>query len=415
MCGIMAYIGQQEAYPIVIEGLKKLEYRGYDSAGIAIMNGTLSLHKKEGKVGQLEQFIIGKKVNGTVALGHTRWATHGLPNDTNAHPHTSNDRRLVMVHNGIIENYQCLKNQLENLGYNFQSDTDTEVLVQYIDWYQSTHQLSLSEAVRQMMQIIEGSYALVLLDTYDPDKLVLAKKDNPLAIGLGKDGLFIASDAGPIGSHTQEIVYLKDGEIAELNTRGSYQIRNIDNEQIIPEIMKINKSAEIYRKNGFDSYMLKEIFEQPTTIANSIADRIDLLKYNIVLPAVDDHKRIFREAQKVTIVACGTSFNAGRIGEYFLESVAGIPVEVEYASEFRYRSPIIQENEIVMAISQSGETADTLAALKLANRKGAFTYSLVNTKGSSIDRLSDVVSYINVGPEISVASTKAFTGQVCLT
>lgn len=410
----MAYIGKKEAYPIIIEGLKKLEYRGYDSAGVAIMNGSLSLYKKEGKVAQLEDFVFGQKTNGNIALGHTRWATHGIPNDINSHPHTSQSGRLVLVHNGIIENYQALKNHLNLKGYTFQSETDTEVLVQYIEWYQTQYQLSLKEAVRRVLGDVKGAYAIVVLDTTNPEEIIIAKHDSPLAIGIAKDGFYVASDADPISPYTNTIVYLNDGEIARLNLKNSYEIIDLDNQEVVANITKIAQNKSDYEKGDYDSFMLKEIHQQTQTISDCLNGRIDVVNNEISLSAIDDHKRIFKDTQRIIIVGCGTSWHASLIGEYLIESLAGISVEVEYASEFRYRQPIIHENDVVIAISQSGETADTLAAIKLANEKGALTYGIVNKEGSTIARITDLVSYIKVGTEIGVASTKAFTGQVSI-
>ncbi len=414
MCGIMGYIGRKDGYPMVIDGLKKLEYRGYDSAGVAIMNGTLSLYKKQGKVNQLEQYIHNQKTNGNIALGHTRWATHGVPNDSNAHPHTSESGRIVMVHNGIIENYGALKSFLVTKGFTFQSDTDSEVLVQYIEWYQITYKLTLKEAVRRALGDVDGSYAIVVLDSLNPDSVIVAKQDNPLVLGIGVDEIYIASDASPISTYTQEVIYLQDGDCAQLFDDGTYTIFDLENNTVEPSITTVKCSNDNYSLEEYDSYMLKEIFQQPESVKACISPRIDLDNYEIVIPEIDNHKRIFANANKITIIGCGTSWHAGLIGEYLIESLADTCVEVEYASEFRYRSPIIRENDIVIAISQSGETADTLAALKLANEKGAFTYSLVNTEGSTIARHSDAVSYLSVGIEIGVASTKAFTAQVSL-
>lgn len=414
MCGIMGYIGQNDGYPVVIDGLKKLEYRGYDSAGVAIMNGSLSLYKKQGKVKQLEAFTQGKKTNGNIALGHTRWATHGEPSDDNAHPHTSQTGRLVMVHNGIIENYDSLKSFLHTVGYSFQSETDSEVLVQYIEWYQQTYSLVLAEAVRRALGDVEGSYAIMVLDTYRPDRVIIAKQDNPLVFGQANGAFYIASDASPISTYTQEVIYLNDGEMAELTDTGDFQIYDMHNNTLEPEVTVVASADNNYDLDGFDSYMLKEIFEQPNSVRACIGDRLDLDATEITIPEIDEHKRIFTKANRIIILGCGTSWHAGLIGEYLIEAIAHTNVEVEYASEFRYKTPIINENDVVIAISQSGETADTLAALKLANEKGAFTYSLVNTPGSTIARTSDIVSYLNVGVEIGVASTKAFTAQVTL-
>lgn len=414
MCGIMAYIGNKEAYPIIMDGLKKMEYRGYDSAGVAIMNGSLSLLKKEGKVKFLEDFAIGQKTNGNLALGHTRWATHGVPSDANAHPHKSQSGRLVMVHNGIIENYQNLKYFLLARGYKFKSETDSEVLVQYIEWYQINFELSLKEATRMALGSIEGSYAIVIMDTEDPDTLVVAKNDNPLAIGLAGDGFYIASDPGPISTYTKDVLFLQDLQVATLSSDGYYEVYNLENELQDLPVKEVERQTATYEKGEFDSFMLKEIYCQPDTIRGCLDGRLDFAQGEIILPAVSTNANRFRNANRIVIVACGTSWHAGLIGEYLIESLAKVPVEVEYASEFRYREPILQQGDIVIAISQSGETADTLAAIKLANEKGAFTYSLVNAAESTIARHSSAVSLINVGREIGVASTKAFTGQVSL-
>ncbi len=414
MCGIMGYIGKKDGYPIVIEGLKKLEYRGYDSAGVAIMNGSLSLYKKQGKVRELENYIHTQKTNGNIALGHTRWATHGEPNDTNAHPHLSETGRIALVHNGIIENYATLKSFLTSKGYTFKSDTDSEVLVQYIAWYQSTYSLDLNEAVRRALGDVEGTYAIVVLDTLKPNGVIVAKKDNPLVFGLNEGEFYIASDASPISNFTQEVIYLKDGTYAELFDNGTYEVYDLEKKSIDPELTTIQSSKDNYSLDGYDSYMLKEIHEQAQTLEANMEQRIDLEEGEIRIPEIDEHKRIFNSANKIILLGCGTSWHAALIGKYIIESLCDIPVEVDYASEFRYRNPIIRENDIVIPISQSGETADTLAALKLANEKGAFTYSLVNTVGSTIARNSDIVSYLKVGVEIGVASTKAFTAQVNL-
>ncbi len=408
----MGYIGNKEAYPIVIEGLKKLEYRGYDSAGVAIMNGSLSLYKKEGKVKNLEQYVHSQKNNGNIALGHTRWATHGVPNDSNAHPHTSQSGRLVMVHNGIIENYNTLKSFLVTKGYTFSSDTDSEVLIQYIEWYQKSYFLTIDEAVRRALGDVQGSYAIVVLDTEKPQNVIVAKRDNPLVIGIRENEFYIASDVSPIGQYTQNVIYLEDNQIGILSDNGSCKIFNLEGKECEKQITTILFEEDDYTKDGYDSYMLKEIFQQPLSLKASMRNRIKDNKINI--KALKQYKRVFKNANRIIIIGCGTSWHAGLIGEHLLESFAHIPTEVEYASEFRYRDPIIKENDLVIAISQSGETADTLAALKLANAKGAFTYSLVNTEGSTIARISDAVSYLNAGIEIGVASTKAFTSQVTL-
>jgi len=410
----MGFIGKNDGYPVVIDGLKKLEYRGYDSAGVAIMNGCLSLYKKKGKVNELQAYVNYRKTNGNIAFGHTRWATHGVPNDTNAHPHMSHNQRLTMVHNGIIENYNSLKKFLISEGHIFKSQTDSEVLVQYIEWYQEKYSLDLKNAVSRALSDVEGSYAIMILDTKCPNKIVIAKDNNPLIFGSNSNEFYIASDSGPLSKYTQEVIYMQDGEIAELCDNGDFQLFDRNFNTIDPEFTTITSSNDNYDLNGFDSYMLKEIFEQPLSIQACIKNRINNFSDEIVIPEIDNHKRVFSNANRIVIVGCGTSWHAGLIGEYLIESLAKINVEVEYASEFRYRSPIINNNDVVIAISQSGETADTLAALKLANEKGAFTYSLVNTYGSTIARNSDIVSYINAGIEIGVASTKAFTAQVTL-
>ncbi len=412
MCGIMAYIGKEQAYPIVIDGLKKLEYRGYDSTGVAIMNGSLSVYKKKGKVSDLQSYIGIQKKNGYVAMGHTRWATHGIANDVNAHPHLSKDQRLVMVHNGIIENHNQLKSHLSSQGYHFVSDTDSEVLLQHIEWYRATFSICLLEAVRRALGDVQGSYALVIMDTYDPENIVVAKKDTPLAIGLCTSGFYCASDASAIPCNIEDIMFLEDGNIGLLNLHGSRTIINLDNEEISIELSKLNRDDEVYDKGAYDTYMLKEIFSQPETIRRCIEGRNTLAIDGLYLQELSEHLQRLSDINRVIITGCGTSWHAGLIGEYMIEDIARISVEVEYASEFRYRNPIITDKDLVIAISQSGETADTLAALQLAKEKGALTYSIVNRRNSSIGRLSNIESNIRTGIEIGVASTKAFTGQV---
>ncbi len=412
MCGIMAYIGKEQAYPIVIEGLKKLEYRGYDSTGVAVMNGSLSVYKKKGKVSDLESFIGIQKKNGYIAMGHTRWATHGVANDVNAHPHLSKDHRLVMVHNGIIENYNELKNHLLSQDFTFESDTDSEVLLQHIEWYRSSFSLSLIEAVRRGLGDVRGSYAMVIMDTLDPEKIVVAKKDTPLAIGMCTSGFYCASDASAIPCKVEDILFLQDGNIAQLDINGSHTIIDLENEEISVALSKLHRDEETYDKGDYDTYMLKEIFSQPRTIEACILDRNELPSDGIILNEITPYIDRISKVKRVIIIGCGTSWHAGLIGEYMMESMAQIPVEVEYASEFRYRNPIIMETDLVIAISQSGETADTLAALQLAKEKGALTYCIVNRENSSIARESNIESNIRTGIEIGVASTKAFTGQV---
>lgn len=413
MCGIMGYIGQKESYPIVIDGLKKMEYRGYDSAGIAIMNGQLNLYKSKGKVSKLEDLISTEKKNGHLAIGHTRWATHGIANDTNAHPHKSQSGNLVMVHNGIIENYNSLKTFLSTKGFTFKSQTDSEVFIQYIEWYKQTFNLSLKEAVRRAAGDIKGSFAIAIFDITQPNSLILAKKDNPLVIGLAECGFYIASDAGPLKKYTNKIIYVQDNQIAHLEKEGDFRFFDFEGRSVNPQIKTISQDKEEYCKNGYAHFMLKEIYQQPLILEQMIKSRIGL-NGNLCFPELNKLEKTINRTSRIIIVACGTSWNAGLIGEYYLESLSRIPVEVEYASEFRYRNPIINKNDIVIGISQSGETADTLAAIKLANEAGALTYSIVNTKGSTIARHSNTVSYLEAGIEIGVASTKAFTSQVAL-
>lgn len=414
MCGIVAYIGQNEAFPYLIKGLQLLEYRGYDSTGIATLNGTLNLYKRKGKVQDLLDFTSNKKTDGTVGIGHTRWATHGQPDHINAHPHVSNSGNLSLVHNGIIENYAELKTMLQNKGFRFNSQTDTEVLVHLIEDFQINQQVPLDEAVRLALQQVRGSYALVIIDATDKTRLIAARKSSPLAIGICKNGEFIvASDAMPIVEYTNDIIYLDDQEIALIDIVNGLKIKNLANQSINLNIQKVDLRPDMFGKNGFDTYMLKEIYEQPTVLQNMIDARLDAqqhILFNELLP----HMHRFLNAQRIIITACGTSWHAGLVAKYLFENLARITVDVEYASEFRYRNPVLFPNDVVIAISQSGETADTLAAIELVKQQGIFTYSLVNVLGSSIARLTDAVSYLHVGPEIGVASTKAFTGQVTL-
>ncbi|MBL7831526.1 MAG: glutamine--fructose-6-phosphate transaminase (isomerizing) [Saprospiraceae bacterium] len=414
MCGIVAYLGNKSAYPIMIKGLQRLEYRGYDSAGVALLNGSLTIIRRKGKVKDLEDFAVGKNLSGTVGIGHTRWATHGKPDDRNAHPHLSGNGRLTLVHNGIIENYDTLKKALEKLGHVFHSETDTEVLVHLIEEIQTRDNLVIEEAVRVALQKVVGAYAIVVIDKEDPDKLVAARKASPLVIGIGTDDFYIASDATPIVEYTKKVVYLNDEEIAVVKKDGSLQIFTISNEMQKPHIQQLDMELERLEKEGFDYFMLKEIHEQPRTIADGMRGRMNAEEGWIRLGGVAEYVNKMSKAQRFIIVACGTSWHAGLIAEYLFEDLARIPVEVEYASEFRYRNPIITENDVVIALSQSGETADTMAALEMAKEKGALIYGLVNVVGSSIARLTDAGSYIHAGPEIGVASTKAFTGQLTL-
>ena len=414
MCGIVAYIGEKDAYPILINGLKRLEYRGYDSSGVSVLNGDLQIFKKKGKVKDLVDHVGKERVKGTIGIGHTRWATHGKPNDINAHPHLSGNGRLSLIHNGIIENYVPLKEALIKLGHTFESDTDTEVLTHLIEEIQTRDNLPIDEAVRIALTKVIGAYAIVILDKEDPDILVAARKASPLVIGIGKDEFFVASDASPIIEHTKKVVYLNDEEIAVVRRDGTLSIKNIDNQIQNPFIEELDLKLDAIEKGSYDSFMLKEIFEQPDSILNCMRGRISADEGWIKVGGVETKMEEFLNAKRIIIAACGTSWIAGLIGEYLFEELARIPVEVEYASELRYRNPIIEEGDIVIALSQSGETADTLAALNLAKEKNAMLYGIVNVVGSSIARLTDTGSYIHAGPEIGVASTKAFTGQVTL-
>lgn len=414
MCGIVAYIGEKEAYPLLIKGLHRLEYRGYDSAGVALLNGGIKVYKKKGKVNELETFAETQTTRGNTGIGHTRWATHGAPDDINAHPHTSGNGRLTLVHNGIIENYALIKAALEKEGHVFKSETDTEVLVHLIEEIQKRENLLVEEAVRLALTRVVGAYAIVVMDNEDPDKLVAARKASPLVIGIGNGEYFLASDATPIIEHTKKVVYLNDEEIAVVTRNGDLQIKTIGNEEQTPFIHELDMKIEMLEKGGFDYFMLKEIYEQPKTIADCMRGRLNADEGWVKLGGLEEHINRIVNANRIIIAACGTSWHAGLIGEYLLEDLARIPVEVEYASELRYRNPIITEKDVVIALSQSGETADTLAALELAKDKGALIYGIVNAVGSSIARITDAGSYIHAGPEIGVASTKAFTGQVTL-
>ncbi len=415
MCGIVAYIGHKEAWPILIKGLQRLEYRGYDSAGIALLNGgELKVFKKKGKVDDLVQAASGLNRQGAQGIGHTRWATHGPPDDINAHPHTSGDKRLALVHNGIIENYALIKKALEKEGHVFSGQTDTEVLVHFIEALQNREQLPLEEAVRIALTRVTGAYAIVVMDRNEPGKLVAARKASPLVIGIGHGEYYLASDATPIVEHTKRVIYLNDEEIAVITLKDDLQIRSIDNEVQTPYIHELDLEIEQLEKGGYDHFMLKEIYEQPATIADCMRGRLNAEQGWVRLGGLDDYAARIAQARRIIIAACGTSWHSALIGEYLIEELARIPVEVEYASELRYRNPILTEEDVVIAISQSGETADTLAAVELAREKGALVYGIVNVVGSSIARLTHCGSYIHAGPEIGVASTKAFTGQVTL-
>jgi glutamine---fructose-6-phosphate transaminase (isomerizing) len=414
MCGIVAYIGNKQAYPILIKGLQRLEYRGYDSAGIALQNGQLNIYKKKGKVADLEAFVKDKNIKGQIGIGHTRWATHGKPDDTNAHPHLSGSGRIALIHNGIIENYASVKGALGKLGHTFKSETDTEVLVHLIEEIQQRDNLPIEEAVRLALTQAHGAYAIVVMDAQEPNKLVAARKSSPLVIGVGKKEFLVASDATPIVEHTKKVVYLNDEEIATVTLDGQMTIKTLRNEETTPTVHQIELEIEQLEKGGYDHFMLKEIFEQPTSIAECMRGRLNAEEGWVRLGGMDEHKMRMINADRMIILGCGTSWHAGMIAEYLLEDLARLPVEVEYASEFRYRNPVVRERDIVLAISQSGETADTLAALELAKERGALTYGIVNVVGSSIARMTHSGSYIHVGPEIGVASTKAFTGQVTM-
>ena len=414
MCGIVGYIGKRKAYPILIKGLKRLEYRGYDSAGVAIISDDqqLNVYKTKGKVSDLENFVTQKDISGTIGIAHTRWATHGEPCSVNAHPHYSSSEKLALIHNGIIENYAVLKEKLQAKGYIFKSSTDTEVLVQLIEYMKVTNQVSLLTAVQLALGEVIGAYAIAILDKEHPDEIIAARKSSPLVVGIGENEFFLASDATPIVEYTDKVVYLEDGEIAVLNLGKELKVVNLNNVEMIPEIKKVELNLGQLEKGGYSHFMLKEIFEQPDCIRDCMRGRINVEADNVVLSAVIDHREKLLNAKRFIIVACGTSWHAGLIGKHLIESFCRIPVEVEYASEFRYRDPVIDGQDVVIAISQSGETADTLAAVELAKSRGAFIYGICNAIGSSIPRATHTGSYIHVGPEIGVASTKAFTGQV---
>ncbi|UXX80748.1 glutamine--fructose-6-phosphate transaminase (isomerizing) [Reichenbachiella carrageenanivorans] len=411
MCGIVAYIGDQDAFPLIIKGLKRLEYRGYDSTGVSVHDHGLKVYKKAGKVADLVAAVEGQKINGTIGIGHTRWATHGEPNDRNAHPHFSANKSLSIIHNGIIENYDTIKEQLLSKGYSFVSDTDTEVLITFIEDIKKQNNVDLEQAVRSALHAVEGAYAIVILDEENPDQLIAARKGSPMVLGIGNKEYFIASDATPIIEYTNEVVYLKDREIAIVNREG-FRITNIDDVEQTPYIQKVEMKLEELEKGGYEHFMLKEIFEQPNSIADSMRGRLDAVNGNLTLGGIYEYAQALINSRRIIILACGTSWHSGLVAEYLFEEYCRIPVEVEYASEFRYRNPVIHEGDIVIAISQSGETADTLAAIELAKSKGAIILGIVNVVGSSISRVTHEGAYLHTGPEIGVASTKAFTGQL---
>ena len=405
MCGIVGYIGKREAYPILIKGLKRLEYRGYDSAGVAMINaqGALNVYKTKGKVSNLEEFCSDKDYTGTIGIAHTRWATHGEPSSVNAHPHFSESKNLAIIHNGIIENYADLKRKLKEKGVSFRSDTDTEVLVQFVEYVQVKKNLDLLTAVQLVLHEVIGAYAIAILDKRNPDTIIAARKQSPLVVGIGEDEFFIGSDASPIIEYTDRMVYLEDGNIAVIKRGEELKVVNIYNTKLSPEIKTVDINLGQIEKGGYPHFMLKEIFEQPECLTNCMRGRINVEATHVTLSAVIDHQEELLNAKRIIIVACGTSWHAGLIGKQIIENLCRIPVEVEYASEFRYRNPVVGSGDVVIAISQSGETADTLAAVELAKKNGAFIYGICNAIGSSIPRATHTGSYIHVGPEIGVS------------
>lgn len=414
MCGIVGYVGKRDAYPVLIKGLHRLEYRGYDSAGVALINpqGKLNVYKAKGKVAELEAFASDKDVSGTIGIAHTRWATHGEPNTVNAHPHYSESEELAIIHNGIIENYAVLKQGLQQHGYTFRSDTDTEVLVQLIEYTKRTDKVNLKTAVQLALNQVVGSYSIAVLDRSNPDIIVAARKGSPLVVGIGEGEYFLASDATPIVEYTDKVVYIEDEEVVAIERGKELDITTIGNVQKTPEIKRLELTLSQLEKGGYPHFMLKEIFEQPATLAASMRGRVNVDRNNVTIAGFIDNKERFLNAKRIIITACGTSWHAGLIGMYAIEEFARIPVEVEYSSEFRYRKPVINKDDVVIAISQSGETADTLAAIELAKSYGAFIFGVCNVVGSSIPRAAHSGCYTHVGPEIGVASTKAFTAQV---
>jgi len=413
MCGIVGYTGYREAYPVVIKGLKRLEYRGYDSTGVALLNGGLKVYKKQGRVAELEEFIVGKDLHSHIGIGHTRWATHGEPSDRNAHPHKSANGKLAMIHNGIIENYAQIKKELLNKGYSFTSDTDTEVLLNFIEDIKVNNDCNLEEAVRIALKRITGAYCILLIDESDPETIIAARKGSPLVIGVGKGEHFLGSDASPMLEYTKEVVYVNDYELAIVRP-DELILKNLGNEKITPFVTKLDMELAAIEKGGYDHFMLKEIFEQPSTIHDCLRGRLDASAGTITMSGIEQNMEAFKSASRIIIVACGTSWHAGLVAEYIIEELCRIPVEVEYASEFRYRNPVVNKGDIIIAISQSGETADTLVAIERAKEQGAIIFGIVNAVGSSIARISNGGAYTHSGPEIGVASTKAFTGQLAV-
>ena len=413
MCGIVAYIGPREAYPVILKGLKRLEYRGYDSAGIALLNSGLKVYKKKGRVSELEDSLLGKDLHANIGIGHTRWATHGEPSDANAHPQTSASGKLAIIHNGIIENYSQLKQELTKKGYKFNSETDTEVLVNFIEDIQKNNDCSLEEAVRIGLKRVVGAYVIVLIDQEHPDTLIAARKGSPLVIGVGKGEHFLASDASPIIEYTKEVVYVNDYELAIIKS-DELILKNLGNDKLTPYITKLDMELAAIEKGGYDHFMLKEIFEQPNTIHDCLRGRLDVDAGSITMKGIEEYAEQIMNASRIVMVACGTSWHAGLVAEYIFEELCRINVEVEYASEFRYRNPVINKGDVIIAISQSGETADTLVAIENAKSKGAIILGVVNVVGSSISRISNGGAYTHAGPEIGVASTKAFTAQLAV-
>ncbi|MBA4139763.1 MAG: glutamine--fructose-6-phosphate transaminase (isomerizing) [Segetibacter sp.] len=413
MCGIVGYTGPREAYPVILKGLKRLEYRGYDSSGVALLNEDLKVYKKKGKVSELEESVVGKDMHAFTGIGHTRWATHGEPSDRNAHPHTSSNGQIAMIHNGIIENYASIKRELINKGYHFNSDTDTEVLLNFIEDIKKNNDCTLEQALRIALKRIVGAYCILLIEKDDPETIIAARKGSPLVIGIGKGEHFLASDASPIIEYTKEVVYVNDYEIAIVKP-DELILKNLGNEKQTPFIQKLDMELAAIEKGGYDHFMLKEIHEQPDTIFDCLRGRLHAEAGTITMSGVQNNLQALTNAQRIVMVACGTSWHAGLLAEYMFEELCRIPVEVEYASEFRYRNPVIHSGDVIIAISQSGETADTLVALENAKQQGAFIFGVVNAVGSSIARLSDAGAYSHAGPEIGVASTKAFTGQLAV-
>ena len=413
MCGIVGYTGPRQAYPVVVKGLKRLEYRGYDSAGVALLNGDLKVFKKKGKVADLEENNVGKDLNGHIGIGHTRWATHGEPSDRNAHPHQSQSGELAMIHNGIIENYAQIKQELLSKGYTFKSDTDTEVLLNFIDDIKKNNNCSVEEALRIALKRVVGAYCILLISKDDPETIIAARKGSPLVIGIGKGEHFLASDASPIIEYTKEVVYVNDYEIAIVRP-DELILKNLGNEKQTPYITKLDMELAKIEKGGYEHFMLKEIHEQPETIHDCLRGRLQVETGEIKMGGIQNHLDALVNADRILMVACGTSWHAGLIAEYVFEELCRIPVEVEYASEFRYRNPVVKKGDVIIAISQSGETADTLVALEKAKEQGAFIFGVVNVVGSSIARISHAGAYTHAGPEIGVASTKAFTGQLAV-